>query len=181
MFSDKKPGWWLSRGKPWRRGPRFHCLSPVYTPQHTTARLQSCQAELHFPVNERYPQHLSIRSGLAGVCRCGLPLKTGLRCWAEGGWRQRPLVQKEAGQHGRPWWLVPLIPGAPNAALAQFPGRETCAQLVRQQRGESSTCCGILNITLCSFSKDDLKPLPHSSSVFLKNSPQPSSPTSIFF
>ena len=108
------PGRWLSRGKP-RSLPQPHpvftlSLPPFFTPQRTTARLKSCRAEFGFLVNERYPQHLSISSGLSDVWRSGPPLKTGIRPRAHSrGW----LKTEATGADGSWTAQRPTVAGVP--------------------------------------------------------------------
>lgn len=87
------------------------------------------------------------------------------------------LVLLEAGPAQGP---ARFHPDAPRALLCRLPGKETFAYLLRQQRTESRIRCRVLNITLCSVSKNDLKLLPRSFHVHPKTSAWPPSPTPNF-
>lgn len=81
----------------------------------------------------------------------------------------RPAEDREAGHSSFQLLLMPLSLNS------------TFAQLMWQQRAESRTYCGILNITSCSFSKNDLTLLPQYSYDTLKTRPSPLLHFSIFF
>lgn len=121
----------------------------------------------------------------AAVPSCGLMCPEAVPCPGANP-AVEPPAEPSRGQSWCCWKLdqrrAPLasIQMPPRALLCRLPGKETFAYLLRQQRTESKIRCRVLNITLCSVSKNDLKLLPRSFHVHPKTSAWPPSPTPNF-